>query len=157
MLKEQANTFCTLPFTRIRITSEGDVGFCCIHKPVVGNVLLQSFEDIWHGPLAEEVRKVTTQNKLRSSCAGRNCPYEFAQRKYQMAVKSPYPTRIDLDLPNTHCNIGGTNPSQDSPACIMCPRSSIYFRPEEDRVMEICERIKPYIRHLSNLHIQAVS
>jgi MoaA/NifB/PqqE/SkfB family radical SAM enzyme len=159
MLKIQTNneTFCTLPFSRIRITSEGNVGFCCIHKPIVGNILEKSFDEIWNGPLAEEVREVTKRNKLHSSCAGRYCPYEFGPRQYSSIVKHEYPIRIDLDLPNTHCNIGGTNPSIDSPACIMCPRSSVYFQPEEDKVLQICEKIKPYLAYVNNLHIQGIA
>lgn len=157
MLKTESFTFCNLPFTRIRITSEGDVGFCCIHNPIIGNIVTEDFETIWNGPVAENIRKVTKQNKLHSSCSGRNCPYEFGDRQHISVVKERFPTRIDLDLPNTHCNIGGIKPSEDSPACIMCPRSSAYFRPEEDRVLDICRKIKPYIKHVSRLHVQGIA
>lgn len=154
---QHKSVFCTLPYTRMRITSEGNVGFCCIHKPIIGNILNDDFESIWNGPIANEIRDTTERNQLHNSCAGRNCPHEHSSRHYADIVENKFPLRIDIDLPNTHCNVGGTQPSETSKACIMCPRSSIYFRPEIDRTLEICERIKPYLRYVSYIHVQGIS
>lgn len=133
------------------------MGFCCIQKPTVGNILESSFEDVWNGAVAKDVRAVTERGKLHESCDTGFCPYAYQQRAAAKGNKLEYPRFIDLDLPNTHCNIGGTEPSPESPACVMCPRSAIDFRPEEDRLDAICDEIKPYLIHVKKLHIQGIA
>lgn len=67
---------------------------------------------------------------------------------------------IEFDLPSSHCNIGGTHPNEDTPACVMCPRSSRKFRENPNFAVDNTNTIiaavrpyMPYIRHLSILGV----
>lgn len=150
-------SYCNLPFNKIRIKSNGDVSFCCIQDAILGNLLKSSLEDIWMGQISEEVRSAVNSGNMHYSCASKFCPHEFSKRKPETSSPMNLPMFIDLDLPNTHCNIGGKNPNKKNPACIMCPRSSIKFKPEEDRVNDICLKIKKYIINLRKIHIQGIA
>ena len=151
------SAFCNLPFTKLRIKSNGDVSFCCIQKAILGNIIQNTLNEIWNGDIAKDVRKITNSGDMHNSCFRRFCPHEIKQRYPGNSVALPQPEYIDLDLPNTHCNVGGINPNQEHPACIMCPRSSTNFIPEDDRVDEICDKLTGYISHLKKLHIQGIA
>ena len=67
--------FCAYPFQRARVTCEGNVAMCCFMRPdplkseseaYIGNVLNNSFDEIWFGEVAESIRKDTLAGKLHS-------------------------------------------------------------------------------------------
>ena len=62
-LGSQATTTisCKSPWTFARILPEGDVQLC--YQFTIGNLKEQSFEDIWNGPRAEEVRRRVVQER----------------------------------------------------------------------------------------------
>jgi MoaA/NifB/PqqE/SkfB family radical SAM enzyme len=65
---------------------------------------------------------------------------------------------LEIDLPNTHCNVGGLNPDQiKSPACIMCERASPFFKPEKNHLFEVLAKIKHIVPNLSQIHIQGIA
>src|SRR5574343_2081159 len=93
----------------------------------IGNILEQNFDDIWLSNLAEEIRQETLDGNLHKKCQCPGCPYLPLKKPYpkQNVVYNEYPTFLEIDLPNTHCNVGGLNPNPiTSPACIMCERAS---------------------------------
>ncbi len=42
--------YCTAPWTRMYVESNGRVRPCCVYPEHVGNLDVQDFEEIWHGP-----------------------------------------------------------------------------------------------------------
>jgi MoaA/NifB/PqqE/SkfB family radical SAM enzyme len=62
---------------------------------------------------------------------------------------SEYPTFLEIDLPNSHCNI--------NPPCVMCERASPLFKPDEDRLMEVLPRLTYLMPNLSQIHIQGIA
>lgn len=126
----------------------------------IGNVLKNTFDEIWFSPLAEEIRQSTLEGKLHKKCNCPGCPYVSMATPYpvQNFIYNEYPTFLEIDLPNTHCNIGGLNPDPvKSPACIMCERSAPHFRAEEDHLFEVLARIKHIVPNLGQIHIQGIA
>lgn len=165
----QIKTFCEFPFTRVRVTAEGNVAMCCYMRPnpsrpekeaYIGNVLESTFDEIWFGEIAEEIREETREGRLHSKCQTPGCPFKSMQAPYptKKVIYNEYPTFLEIDLPNTHCNVGGLNPdSIKSPACIMCERSSPTFRPEEDYLFDVLDRIKHIVPNLHQIHVQGIA
>jgi MoaA/NifB/PqqE/SkfB family radical SAM enzyme len=163
------DTFCEFPFNRCRITCEGWVSFCCFMRPdplfpekdfYLGNLLENNFDEIWFGEIAEEIRKDTIEGNLHKKCQCPGCPYYSISKPYivKECVYNEYPTFLEIDLPNTHCNVGGINPDPiKSPACIMCERSGPAFRPEKNQLIEVLKRINHIIPNLSGIHIQGIA
>lgn len=161
--------FCGYPFTRVRCTSEGDVAMCCFMRPdplfpksqaYIGNLLESSFDEIWFGETAEAIRSDTLAGKLHKKCQTPGCPFYSMKRRplpTQNIIYNEYPTFLEIDLPNTHCNVGGLNPSERSPACIMCERSAPFFKAEEDRLFEVLAKVKQIVPNLSQIHIQGIA
>lgn len=169
--------FCAYPFVRVRVTCEGNVAFCCFQRPpdpsygvthnkdftlksaYLGNVFEQNFDDIWFGELADEVREQTTAGDLHPLCQVPGCPFFSAKKPYHMEqiTYGEYPSFLEIDLPNTHCNVGLENPGPEHPACIMCERANPLFKPEVDRMMDVLPRIAHIIPHLHQVHVQGIA
>lgn len=161
--------FCPYPFNRCRVTAEGNVSFCCWMRPdpmqpeenaYIGNVLKSTFDEVWYSTEAESVRYATIQGNLHPKCRCPGCPFLNATKPYltQSVTYNEYPTFLEIDLPNTHCNVGGLKPdAAKSPACIMCERAAPHFRPEVDHLFEVLSKIKHLVPNLSQLHIQGVA
>lgn len=161
--------FCEFPFNRVRVTCEGNVCFCCFMRPdplkpeenaYIGNVLTNTFDEIWFGAVAEEIRQATLEGNLHEKCRCPGCPYLPLKKPYlkKNIVYNEYPNFLEIDLPNTHCNVGGLNPDPvKSPACIMCERSAPHFRPEKNHLMQVLEKIKHIVPNLCQIHIQGIA
>lgn len=154
--------FCSYPFTRFKVTCEGYVTMCCFQeRKCLGNLLDHTLEEIWFGPLAEEIRKETLNGELHSTCSATgSCPYHRRfERAQQGFLQHRYPTMFEIDLPAQHCNIGGETPTEKNPACLMCERNWKFPEEfyEEDHLKEICEKLKPYVKNLTGLHVQGVA
>lgn len=143
---------------------------CCYMRPdplkeeseaYIGNILESSLDDIWFGQVAEEIRLETLEGRLHKKCSqSPGCPFVSMKSPYPKKefVYNEYPIFLEIDLPNTHCNVGGLNPHPiNSPACIMCERASPFFRPEKNRLMEVLERLKHVVPNLSQIHIQGIA
>lgn len=134
---------------------------CCFQRNnPLGDLLNCEFEDIWFGQLAEEIRQSTQDGILHSACQTTGCPFykgikpPFPQKDISHL---PYPTSLEIDLPNTHCNVGLEQPGPAHPACIMCERSSPDFRPEYNCLSEILPKLKNLMPHLRHVHIQGIA
>ena len=145
----------------MKFTPEGNVTMCCFQeRKCLGNILETSLEDIWNGALAQEIRKETSEGELHVTCNVNSCPFSKIKKQSMHEVfLQKFPREIEIDLPTQHCNIGGATPSLQNAACIMCERH--YKKPEEfyqeDRLEEICKKIKPYMKHVHWIHVQGVA
>jgi len=160
--------YCDFPFNRARITSEGWVSMCCFMRPdplkpledaYIGNVFETPFDEIWFGDVAESIRKSTLEGELHSKCNCPGCPYLRPDARVKRdIVYNEHPNFLEIDLPNTHCNVGGLKPDPiKSPACVMCERSDPNFIPEEDHLMEVLDKIKHIMPNLCQMHIQGIA
>ena len=64
-------------------------------------------------------------------------------------IESSQNIQLEIELPNFHCNVGGTDPSKGQRACLVCPRNLPGFQAETDRLVQVCQAIKPYIQNFS--------
>lgn len=157
--------FCEWPFVRAKININGDVTMCCYQDTFIGNIFNQSLEKIWNCDEAVDVRNTTLQNKLHKKClTWGGCPYlntDLTDKEYTFSYTKRLPTEIEIDLPSRHCNIGGLNPSDKNPACLMCPRDSKKYRKSvsfnADHTQRIIEAVKPYMWNLTKLCILGVA
>ena len=151
--------FCSLPYTKCIIDADGLVSHCCYQLTKLGSVLETDILTIWNSDLAKKVRSVTDVGKLHPVCTSWNtCPYQVTEKKeYQFEIHPnfEYPTYLEICLPNTHCNIGGENPSDENPACIMCCRNFNFHKhpPITDLLCEKAKILMPYLRHLCVLGV----
>jgi radical SAM protein with 4Fe4S-binding SPASM domain len=151
--------FCEFPFNRLRVTSEGEVYMCCFQRErPLGNLHEKSIDEIWFSPLAEEIRKETLQGRIHSRCRVIDCPHLHNQLHEAEPRKSKYPEYLEIDLPNTHCNIGGFKPSEKNPPCLMCDRSRPAFKLHTgDGLPRILPKLKPLLPGLIGIHIQGIA
>jgi MoaA/NifB/PqqE/SkfB family radical SAM enzyme len=129
-------------------------------KAYIGNVLEQTFDEVWFGEDAESIRRCTLEGRLHNKCRCPGCPFSVIKPPYKKKEfeYNEYPTSLEIDLPNTHCNVGGLHPDPvKSPACIMCERSSPHFRPEQNHLFEVLDRIKHLMSNLKHIHIQGIA
>ena len=61
--------------------------------------------------------------------------------------------QLEIELPNTHCNIGGPDPTTGQRACLVCPRNLDKFQPDTDRVKEVCGAVKAQLDQVAVLRI----
>lgn len=157
--QKESLVFCDLPFTQIKVTSEGDVNMCCWQgRRTLGNLREQGLDGVWFGETAESIRAETLAGRLHSRCARGFCPHQYQPLVAdKSALHPPYPAELELDLPNTHCNIGGPRPSETTPACIMCRRSALRFLPQEDHLDDVCRLLRPLMPHLHSIHVQGIA
>lgn len=169
--------FCAYPFVRTRVTSEGNVAFCCFQRPpnsdygathnkdspfksaYIGNLFENTFDDIWFGDLAEEIREKTVDGDLHPLCQVPGCPFYSDKKPYpqEQIIYNEYPNFLEIDLPNTHCNVGLEQPNEEHPACIMCERANSQFVPEKNRLWEVLPRIAHIVPNLHQIHVQGIA
>ena len=156
----QEHAYCALPFTRLIINAYGDLSMCCYQLHQLGSILEKDILEIWRSPLAEEIREQTRQGKLHPVCKSWNsCPYFTKDRipyDFPTHRNNKFPLSLEICLPNSHCNIGGENPSEENPACIMCCRN-YEFKPQPNITNILVEKAKPLIPYLNNLQILGIA
>jgi len=133
-----------------------------MQRGAIGNILEYGYEAVWKGIVANSIREKVGDNLLPTACQTASCPYAHLtseERLWHIVDVSnphPFPTEIELDLPDSHCNVGGLSPNKKNPACLMCERH-LYGTVQKDRVNEICAVIKPYIQYIDKFHIQGIA
>lgn len=157
----EQKSFCDLPFRKIILSSGGEVSMCCHQYKQLGilkennNVL-----DFWQGQLAKEIRETTNQNKLHQVCSsGCSCPFissEKTERTFLVYDKLKYPTHLEICLPDSHCNIGGTNPNEENPACIMCKRN-FTGNTQKDITDFLCRKSLPLMPYLNEFTLLGIA
>ena len=153
--------FCNLPFKRLKITETGDVRHCCFQNTFIGNVLETDILELWNSKISEEVRSSIISGRLHKSCQSEACPFMFSKDLNHFSTIEPIitptaPVYLEIDLPSTHCNIGGINPTPQT-ACFMCPRASNSFIALPDLTNRIVMRIKHIVEHISVLHVSGIA
>jgi MoaA/NifB/PqqE/SkfB family radical SAM enzyme len=150
--------FCKLPFDKIKITPSGNVNMCCYQGCWLGNILKDSLEDIWNSAMSKQIRDDTYNGTLHPCCRKwGGCPYIHGERpEVEVVPNRLQPVEIEFDLPSTHCNVGGTNPTPET-ACFMCPRAAKNFQAEPDLTFQIVEKIKPLIPGLEKLMVLGIA
>lgn len=142
---------------------------CCFQRPdpsssespYIGNLLENTFDEVWFSERAESIRLATVEGELHKLCQVPGCPIRYLAKPYptNKVIYNEYPTFLELDLPNTHCNIGLEVPSEKHPACIMCERAGPpdVFKPETDRLAEVLPKIIHLVPNLSQIHVQGIA
>ena len=165
-MKETA--FCNLPWTRFKVGPGGEVTNCCWQQIGIGNVLQKSFLDLWtNSNILQQIRKDIKDGDFHSLCSEfGSCPYmsdanpaewsSWYSNEESTFEYDKYPRMLELDLPNTHCNIGTGIPNDDTnPACIMCARRLEGFVNDTTHLFkDICEKIQFLMPYLERIHIQ---
>lgn len=155
------SVFCPLPFNKLILASWGEVSMCCYQLTQLGRLDENtSIMDIWNSPLAKSIRDKTRLNELHPVCkSSNNCPFiveEPIPHPLTMYRRAAYPTHIEICLPDKHCNIGGENPTEDNPACIMCKRN--FDIPNQPDITEfLCEKVKPLMPYLLQLSVLGIA
>jgi hypothetical protein len=153
--------FCQLPFNRVILNGWGDVSMCCYQYHQLGSLLNgANLLDLWNSPKAKQIREETTKGNLHPVCKSWNtCPFLVQEKivyEFEAYKNFDYPTWIEICLPNTHCNIGGENPSDDNPACIMCCRN--YDMKAQPNITDLlCEKALPCMPYIKNLTVLGIS
>jgi hypothetical protein len=164
--KEKNKTFCSLPFQRLRINHLGGMTQCCYQGRDLGNIFDSGVLECWRGQLAREIQNSTNNGELHKVCVGwGGCPHIGKNLKdnhthFEQHHDADFPLGLEIELPPTHCNIGGVSPSDESPACVMCPRNSQRYRDQlffkENRYWEVVDRVKflmPYLQQFTILGV----
>lgn len=162
-LKEYSS-FCHLPLSKLIVNAWGDVSMCCHHpgEYQLGNIKnVQDIMEIWDNDLAKSVRKIHSTGKMHFHCeSSPNCPYKTKKPTYynfHTHKDFKYPTHLEIDLPDKHCNIGGEDPTKGNPACIMCSRRWTFPKNQVDITDEICQKSKSIIPYLSTFTVLGVA
>ncbi len=160
--KQNINVFCDLPFTKCKIANDGTVSQCCYQDKPIGNIFKEKFYDIWNGKISKSIQESTLRNELHPICKGWNaCPF-IGQKLIPKPseITKGYPQILEIDLPGFHCNIGGINPSDDNPACIMCPRNSPQYRSSHsfkedntDVILNLTKHLFAYLKEFTILGV----
>jgi len=157
----KTNTFCSNPHNKVILNSWGDVSMCCYQMVQLGRLdATTEVLDLWRGPLANEIRKQTEAGQLHPVCGqGTACPYKVKPKKSGPAptyANSFYPTWLEICLPDRHCNIGGYEPSEENPACIMCIRN--FVKPQQEDLTDmLCEKARPLMPYLTQFSVLGIA
>lgn len=99
---------CQRPWTGLYVENNGFVKVCCFDVQPIGNLDMQSFDEIWNGPLARELRRSFLEDRPPEGC--RNC-FIFAARRLQeeVFVRPSGAVRSHIDEPGVDPNVSGTS------------------------------------------------
>lgn len=164
-ISKNVHAFCHLPFSRAKVSADGNLNMCChqSENSYLGNLFEESFEELWFGNFAEDIRTATREGRLHPVCNTAECPFKYLNVPQEMhtfeANATGYPTELEFDLHGSHCNFGGTQPITEK-TCIMCPRArpdfAEYLAKYPDRTDELIKAVKhltPYLKIINVLGI----
>lgn len=151
------NSFCHMPFVSMIMVADGQIVQCCHQAAIFGSLLeTENALDIWRNNLSQKIRATTLNNELHSACRHHNtCPHlskKEPKKDFWVYRKFTYPTRLEICLPDKHCNIGGENPNEENPACIMC-RRNFNMISQEDFTEVLCAKAKPLMPFIKKLSV----
>ncbi|HWC99682.1 MAG TPA: SPASM domain-containing protein [Candidatus Sulfopaludibacter sp.] len=79
---------CHIPWTgTVVVLADGGVNFCCHSEAVVGNVNVQTFEEVWNGPIMTAIRQDLAAQKFPSQCQSKSCPLYRGDRLTYLATE----------------------------------------------------------------------
>lgn len=139
--------YCSRPFDYIYFdNSHGDVWLCQWMKKelgIIGNILNESFEDIWHSKKAEQIRDKFRQNSFEL-CRMIACPHLQNNDLPDIADDEEY-KRL-CSTPERPKSINLAYDSVCNQSCETCRKN--VFIPEagyKERMHKIREKISPYL------------
>lgn len=156
-----STAFCELPFRKVILNAHGFVSTCCHQRKQIGKLGPEtSVLSLWRSAMAEEIRTQTLKGELAAACrSGKSCPFlHSAQTPSQFRAHRTFdvPRHLEICLPDSHCNIGGLNPSEDNPACLMCKRN--FGLPRGQVPVEfLYGKSRPLVEHLEELTLLGVA
>lgn len=138
--------FCSYPFLKAIVTSDGSVSMCSFQQAnSLGSLIGNTFDEVWHGEKAEEIRKETYQGNLHSLCQTKECPFLTKALVPRTIEYNEYPAYLEIRLPNTSCNI--------NPSCIMCERSNSLMIKEVDLLDIVLPKLKHIMHNIRNIKV----
>lgn len=75
---------CKKPWASLYVEPDGETRPCCYPSPVYGNLYESSFEEIWNGREAQQLRRSMIENKPPEQC--QNC-YEFNRHRPEIMIE----------------------------------------------------------------------
>ena len=75
---------CMKPWASLFVEPDGETRPCCYPSPVYGNLFESSFEEIWNGREAQQLRQSMIENKPPEQC--QNC-YEFNRHRPEIMIE----------------------------------------------------------------------
>lgn len=98
---------CQRPWTGLYVENNGYVKVCCFDVDPIGNLDDQSFDEIWNGPLARELRRSFLEDRPPEGC--RNC-FIFASRRASedVFVRPSGAVRSHIDAPGLDPRVSGS-------------------------------------------------
>lgn len=157
----KVRTFCSNPHNKVILNSWGDVSMCCYQMVQLGRLNERTeILDLWRGSLAKEIRRETSEGNLHLVCnKGTACPYKVKEKEMVSVTTykdSFYPTWLEICLPDRHCNIGGYEPSEENPACIMCIRN--FVKPQQQDLTDfLCDKARPLMPYLNQFSVLGIA
>lgn len=158
--------YCSLPFHRMKINSDGEYQSCCHQTSYYGNLINENIDvkEGFNKDLLKDVQESIINNKLHEICNTTRCPFYTSQDKLDELAHheielEDQPIDFEISLASTHCNIGGTNPTPET-ACSMCPRASKTFmemEPSIDLTEIILDKLKPFMDKVKCLNVQGIA
>lgn len=134
---------------------------CCHQLTQLGKLTEDTnILDLWTSAIAKEIRTTMDRGDLHAVCTSWNsCPFIVKEREMfpqHMYKKSTYPMYLEICLPDKHCNVGGENPTDDNPACMMC-RRNFNIPSQPDLTELICDKAKPLMPFLKYLCVLGIA
>lgn len=158
--------YCTLPFTRMKINSDGEYHSCCHQNIHYGNIIKEdiTIKEAFNKDIIKDIQNSILGNNLHDACNTTRCPFyskrnELDTLSMDDVEYTDQPIDFELSLPSSHCNIGGTDPTPDT-ACPMCPRASVPFmehEPSTDLIEIVLDKLKPIMNKVKILNIQGIA
>ena len=97
---------CQRPWTGLYVENNGWVKVCCFDVEPIGNLDLQSLDEIWNGPHIRELRRSFLENRPPEGC--RNC-FIFAPMKQETDIflRPKTDMRCNIDAPALDPHVAG--------------------------------------------------
>ena len=108
-----SNRFCRQPWSFVEIHGTGEVYNCCpgwITKSL-GNILEQTWEEVWNGEIAQEFRQSMLDSTF-TNCIAKNCSHLLSDN---LRPASPVFEKSDLNILWTCANATGLMAGPDNP------------------------------------------
>ena len=135
---------CRRPFEYAYVFVGGDVRICSWNDIVIGNLLENTLEEIWHSEKVEEIRKAFMRGELLG-CREQYCP-DCINHSGAMQIAPEEMQRLYDNLPDVPELISLAYDERCNHACPSCRHQFLAADDEYlDRVNRITKNIEPYL------------
>ncbi len=141
---------CSRPFEWFEVHPDGSVFLCCpawLKRPL-GNLLRQSVDEIWNGPVAQEIRK-TIFNGSFHNCNSKRCPRLGNQTPPVGRLKSVADRRVSKAIAEKNSRLKYLPPQLnlcfDQSCNLTCPSCRVAFRQAQGKELQQAERLAQII------------